>query len=146
MILYSSQMFRVHFHQEDYFNNLLPKFLQLLCDKQNNCIFISYMPSARYVEHWQIAQTQITRGHRMRRLIRVSTVCLHNFLLKLEYKLKIPPNIPYNRNGLFQLITMGNFILHKWVKCCSHKMNKHFTCEIYIRNQSVFQCLFLALC
>ena len=31
-------MFLVYFHQEFYFNNLLPKFLQLLWDKQNNCI------------------------------------------------------------------------------------------------------------
>ena len=28
------------------------------------------------------------------------------------------------RNGLFQLITVGNSIRHKWVKCCSYKMNK----------------------
>ena len=28
----------VHFHKEDYFNNILPKFLQLLWDKQTNCI------------------------------------------------------------------------------------------------------------
>ena len=63
--------------------NKLPKFLQLLWDNQNNCIFNPYMPSVLYVGHRQIAQTQI-RCHRMRRLIRVSTVCLHNFLLKLE--------------------------------------------------------------
>ena len=31
-------MFLVHFHMEDYFINILPKFLQLLWDKQNNCI------------------------------------------------------------------------------------------------------------
>ena len=47
------------------------------------CIFKPYMPSVLYVGHRQIAQTQIRR-HRMLRLIRVSTVCLHNFLLKLE--------------------------------------------------------------
>ena len=35
-------MIIVHIHQEDYFNNLLPKFLQLLWDKQNNCIFNPY--------------------------------------------------------------------------------------------------------
>ena len=75
-------MFLVHFHYEDYFNNVLPKCLQLLWDKQNNCIFNLYMPSVLYVGHRQIAQTQIRR-HRMRRLIRVSTVSLHNFLLKL---------------------------------------------------------------
>ena len=31
-------MILVHFNLEDYFNNILPKFLQLLWDKQINCI------------------------------------------------------------------------------------------------------------
>ena len=111
--------------------------------------FNPYMPSVLFVGHRQILQTQI-RSHRMRRLIRVSTVCLHNYLVKIERKWKIPPNIPYNRNRLFQLITVGSSFPHKWVKCCSHKMNKFwiqhiFTCEIYIRNQSVLQYLILAL-
>ena len=75
-------MFLVHF-LEDYFNNILPKFLQLIWDKQNNCILNPYMPSVPFVGHRQIVQTQIRR-HKMRRLIRVSTICLHNFLLKLE--------------------------------------------------------------
>ena len=42
-----------------------------------------YMPSVLFVGHRQTVQTHIGR-HRMRRLIRVSTVCWHNFLLKLE--------------------------------------------------------------
>ena len=76
-------MFLVHFHLEDYSNNILPKLLQLLWDKQNNCIFNPYMPSVLFVGHRQIVQTQI-RCHRMWRLIRVSTVFLHKFLLKLN--------------------------------------------------------------
>ena len=76
-------MFLVHFHKEDFFNNILPKFLQLLWDKQNNCIFNLYMPSIFFVGQRQIVQTQI-RLHKMRHMIRVSTVYLHTFLLKLE--------------------------------------------------------------
>ena len=66
-------MFLVHFHKEVYF-----KFLQLLWDKQNNCMFNPYMPSVLFVGHRQILQTQIIR-HKLWRLIRGSTVCLYNF-------------------------------------------------------------------
>ena len=42
-----------------------------------------------------------------------------NFLIK---KKNILPNNPYNRNGLVQLIKVGNFIRLKWVK----QNNKQF--------------------
>ena len=49
------------------------------------CVFLSmfnpFKPSVIFVGHKQTAQTQIRR-HRLWRLIRVSTVCLHNALLK----------------------------------------------------------------
>ena len=48
-------------------------------------------------------------------LIRFSTVCLKNVLLEIEYKWKKSPNIPYNGNGLVQLIRMGNSIQLKQV-------------------------------
>ena len=68
-----------------------------------------YKPSVLFVLRTQIVQTN-TRRRRTRGLIRVSTVCLQNVLLKFEYKWKIPPNIPYSRTWLFQLITVGNSI------------------------------------
>ena len=40
-----------------------------------------FKPSVLFMWHWQTVLTQIRR-HRTRRLIRVSTVCLHNVLLK----------------------------------------------------------------
>ena len=46
--------------------------------------------SVLFVGH---VQTQIRRSRTLR-LIRVSTVCLDNFLSKFEYTLKIPPNNP----------------------------------------------------
>ena len=46
--------------------------------------------SVLYVGRRQTAQTQFRR-HRMRRLIRVSAVCLQNALLKFEIKRKVPP-------------------------------------------------------
>ena len=42
-----------------------------------------YEPSFLFVGHWPTAQTQIKR-RKMRRLIRVSTVCLQNVLLEFE--------------------------------------------------------------
>ena len=40
-------MVLVHFLKY-FLNNILPKFLQLLWDKQNNCILNPYMPSVRF--------------------------------------------------------------------------------------------------
>ena len=48
-------MVLVHFH------SILPKFLQLVWDKQNNSNFDPYMPSVVFVGHWQIVQTLIRR-------------------------------------------------------------------------------------
>ena len=45
--------------------------------------FNPYKPSVLFVGHMQTTQTQI-RHHRGWRLIRVSTVCLENVLLKLN--------------------------------------------------------------
>ena len=64
----------------------------------------------------QNVQTQIRR-RKMWRLIRVFTVCLQHVLLNLnENELNIPPNIPKHRNGLAQLIMVGDFNRLKWVK------------------------------
>ena len=46
-------------------------------------------PSDLFVGHRQTVQTKIRR-RRMRRLIRVSTVCLQKIILNFKYKLKIP--------------------------------------------------------
>ena len=70
-------------------------------------------PNVLLVGHRQTVHTQIRR-HKKRRLIRVSTVCLHNALLRFEYK-KENFN-PLNENGLVQLIGVGNSIRLKWVK------------------------------
>ena len=56
-----------------------------------------YKSSVLFVGHGQTVQTQIRR-RRTRRLIRVSTVYLHNIQLILEYKSKIPPTAL--KNGL----------------------------------------------
>ena len=76
----------------------------------------TYKPTiVLFVGHRQTAQNQIRR-HKMRRLIRFSTVCKHKFLLNFELKWKIPTNNPKIGNGLVQLIRMGNYFRHKWVK------------------------------
>ena len=71
-----------------------------------------YKPRVLFVGHRQTVQNQI----KTRRLICFSTVCKHKFLLKFEEKSKSPPNNPKIGNGLEQLITMGKYIRHKWVK------------------------------
>ena len=65
--------------------------------------------------HWQTVQNQIRR-RKARRLIRVSTVCKQKFLLKFGIKMKNTTNNPKFGNGLVQLIRMGNYIRHKWLK------------------------------
>ena len=76
-----------------------------------------YNPSVLFVGHMQTVQTKIKR-RTMRRLIRVSTVCLQNGLSKTKYKCKIPPSNSEKGNGLVQLITVTvvNSIRLKWVK------------------------------
>ena len=72
-----------------------------------------YKPSILFVAHWQTVQNQIR--HRITwHLIRFSTVCLQKCLLNL--KKKNPTQQPLKRNGLVQMIIVGNSIRLKWVK------------------------------
>ena len=61
--------------------------------KDRNLEIKPYKPSVLFVGHVQTVQTQI-RCRSTLRLISVSTVCLHNFLLKLDLKRKLPTNTP----------------------------------------------------
>ena len=71
-------------------------------------------PNSLFIGHRQTVQTYIRR-RKMRHLIRVSTVCLLNVLLKLERKWKISRDDP--KNGLLALlIWVGNSIWFQWVK------------------------------
>ena len=66
--------------------------------------------------HRQIVQTKIRR-YGLQCLIRLSTVCLHDVLLKFEYECKkTTPNNTENENGLVHLINVGSFIRIKRVK------------------------------
>ena len=94
-------MLLVHFHKEDYFNNLLPKFLELFWDSKIIAFFNPYMPSVLFVGHRQTVYTEI-RCHKMRGLTRVSTVCLHNFLLNL------------NKNEKYYLTTLTEMDCSSW--------------------------------
>ena len=63
-------------------------------------------------------QTQIRR-RRMWPLIRVYTVCLQHFLLKIKKKInkiKSIPDIPKTGNGLIHLIRMEKSNRQMWVK------------------------------
>ena len=77
----------------------------------------AYKPSILFLGHRQTTQTEIRRRRmRMHRLIRVSTVCLQNVLLKFEKNGKYGPTTLKNGNGLVQLIRVGNSIRLKCVK------------------------------
>ena len=67
-----------------------------------------YKPNVLFVGNRQTVQTQIRRH--------VTSVCLQNIQLKFEKNRKIQPYNPYNRNGLVQLIMVGNSNRPKWVK------------------------------
>ena len=67
-----------------------------------------YTPGVLFVGHRQTVQTQI-RCRTMRCLIRVSTVCLQNVLLKFDQKQKIQPNTPKIGNGFLLLIRVDRF-------------------------------------
>ena len=61
-----------------------PNYLQrLLAVTTKKLPVNTYKPSVFFVGHMQTVQNQI-RCHRMQRLIRLSTVCLQNFPLKME--------------------------------------------------------------
>ena len=78
-------------------------------------LFNPYKTSVLFVGHRQIVQAEIRR-HRLQCLIRLSTVCLQDVLLKFEYEWKSTPNNPEDENGLDHLIKVGNFIQLKRVK------------------------------
>ena len=54
--------------------------------------------------------------HSLQYLIKLSTVCLQDVLLKFEEERKTIPNNPEVENGLVHLIKVGSFIPLKRVK------------------------------
>ena len=58
----------------------------------------------------------MVRRSRTRRPIWDYSVCLENFLRKIEINLKISPDAPKNESGLTQMIMMGKSIRQIWVK------------------------------
>ena len=72
-------------------------------------------PIVLFVGHVQTVETQIRRSRTLR-LISVSTVCLQNFLFKLDLKRKLPPNTHKLLYRFVLPIEIGKLIRLKWVK------------------------------
>ena len=63
--------------------------------------------------HRQTMQTQVI-SRKMRRLIRVSTICLQNNLVK-KMKKKITTHHPLKRKWAGPIKKMGNSVRHEWI-------------------------------
>ena len=70
--------------------------------------------ASSFLGYRQTVQTQIRR-RRTRRLIRVHTVCLQEFLFQIEYKWNCKPDTPKIWNGLVIFIWMGCSTRQMWV-------------------------------
>ena len=72
----------MHISEQDHISSTIPVYIAI----KNH--INPYKPSVLFVEQWQTVQTKIGR-RRTRRLIRISTICLHRLQTELKYPSKI---------------------------------------------------------